>query len=114
MIKTFSQVLQFQVKPNKLDEFEKLIVAVKSEQEKLTGCLGVNYMKRFYIFDDVKKGEPPRELTKIVKCVKYYAFLEYDTIENCGKSVAWLFDNYEKEIIKLLISPFDIMSGYSL
>lgn len=111
---TFSEILQFQVKPNKLDEFEKLLETLKSEQEKQVGCLEVKYMKRFYTFDDVKSGEPPRELTKIVKCVKYYAFLEFDTIENCGNFIAWLFNNYEKEIMKLLISPFDIISGYSL
>lgn len=114
MMNTFSQVLQFQVKPNKIDDFEKLIVAIKSEQEKQNGCHRVRYMKRFYTFDDVKSGKSPRELTKIVKCVKYYGFLEFDTIENCGKSIAWLFNNYEKEIMKLLISPFDIISGYSL
>lgn len=114
MENTFSQVLQFQVKPNKLEEFETLIKLIQSEQEKQDGCINVKYMKRFYTFDDVKSGEPPRELTKIIKCVKYYAFLEFDTIENCGKSIAWLFNTYEKEIMKLLISPFDIMSGYSL
>lgn len=114
MANTFSEILQFQVKPNKVDEFEKLMVTVRSEQEKQDGCLEVRYMKRFYTFDDVKSGEAPRELTKIIKCVKFYAFLEFDTIENCGKSVAWLFNSYEKDIMKLLISPFDIMSGYSL
>lgn len=111
---TFSEILQFQVKPDKVEAFEKLITEIKAEQGKQAGCLDVRYMKRFYTFDDVKSGEAPRELTKIIKCVKYYAFLEFDTVESCGKSIAWLFNSYEKEIMKLLISPFDIMSGYSL
>ena len=111
---TFSEILQFQVKPDKVEAFENLITEIKSEQRKQAGCLDVRYMKRFYIFDDVKSGEAPRELTKIIKCVKYYAFLEFDTIESFGKFIAWLFNSYEKEIMKLLISPFDIMSGYSL
>lgn len=114
MKNTFSEMKLFQVKPHKLDEFETLIALIKAEQEKLSGCIGVKYMKRFYTFDGVENGAPPRELTKIVKCVKYYAFLEFDTIENCGKANGWFFDNYAKTVMKLLIMPFDINSGYSV
>lgn len=60
MKNSFSQVPQFQVKQNKLEDFEKLMIIIKSKQEKLTGCLSVNYMKRFYSFDEVKSGEPLR------------------------------------------------------
>ena len=111
---TFSEIKLFQVRPDRLAEFEDLIVKVKAEQEKLPGCISVKYMKRFYTFDGVENGAPPRELTKIVKCVKYYSFMEFDTIENCGNAKAWFFDNYAKEVLKLLIMPFDISSGYSL
>ena len=114
MSKSFSEIKLFQVKPDKLDEFETLIGLIKTEQEKQPGCISVKYMKRFYTFDGVESGEPPRELTKIVKCVKYYSYLEFDTIENCGKASGWFFNNYAKDIIKLLIMPFDINSGYSL
>ena len=114
MSKSFSEIKLFQVKPDKLDEFETLIGFIKTEQEKQPGCISVKYMKRFYTFDGVESGEPPRELTKIVKCVKYYSYLEFDTIENCGKASGWFFNNYAKDIIKLLIMPFDINSGYSL
>lgn len=112
MSNSFSEIKLFQVKPEKLDEFETLIRSIKTEQEKQPGCISVKYMKRFYTFDGVENGEPPRELYKIVKCVKYYSYLEFDTIENCGKASGWFFDNYAKSIIKLLIMPFDISSGY--
>lgn len=114
MDKTFSEIKLFQVKPDKLAEFEELINIIKSEQEKLPGCISVKYMKRFYIYDGEMKGEPPRELTKITKCVKYYSYLEFDTIENCGKANGWFFENYAKAVMKLLIMPFDINSGYSV
>ncbi len=114
MRNSFSEIKLFQVKPEKLDDFETLIRLIKTEQEKQPGCISVKYMKRFYTFDGVENGEPPRELTKIVKCVKYYSFLEFDTIENCGKASGWFFDNYSKAIMKLLIMPFDINSGYSI
>ena len=114
MSNTFSQVILFQVKPDKTDAFEDLICKMKGEQQKLLGCVQVKYMKRFFTFDDVNSGKPPRELTKIVKCVKYYGYYEFDSIENCGKAVEWLFSNYTKELMKTLVSPFDMMSGYSL
>lgn len=110
----FLEMKLFQVKPDKLEEFEALIGLIKAEQEKLPGCIRVSYMKRFYTFDGVELGEPPRKITKIVKCVKYYSFLEFDTIENCGKANGWFFENYAKDIMKLLIMPFDINSGYSM
>lgn len=69
---SFMEMVTFQVKPDKVDEFEVLIGKIKAEQEKQPGCIGVGYMKRFYTFDGVESGQPPRALTKIVKCVKYF------------------------------------------
>ena len=114
MSNSFSEIILFQVKPDKLDEFETLVGLIKGEQEELPGCISVKYMKRFYTFDGVENGEPPRQLAKIVKCVKYYLFLEFDTIENCGRTNGWFFDHYAKRVMKLLLMPFDINSGYTI
>jgi len=114
MEKNFSEVKIFQVKPDKLDEFESLIAIIANEQKQQPGCISIKYMKRFHTFDGVSRGNPPRELTKIIKCVKYFSYCEFDSIENCGKANGWFFDTYEKQIQKLLIAPFDINSGYSL
>lgn len=114
MSHTFSEMKLFQVRPDKLDEFEALIGSIKAEQEKLAGCISVKYMKRFYTFDGVESGEPPRELSRVVKCVKYFSYLEFDTIESCGKANGWFFEHHAKHVMKLLIMPFDIHSGYSI
>lgn len=114
MGKTFTQIMLFQVKPERVDEFEALIRQVKAEQEGLPGCLGARYMKRFYTFDGVEHGEPPRELARVVKCVKYFGCLEFDAIESCGRANGWFFDRYAKSVMRLLIMPFDIHSGYSV
>ena len=114
MQKAFVLTKLFQVKPDKTEEFETLISAVREEQENQPGCISVRYMKRFYTFDDVESGEPPRELTKIVKCVKYYSIEEYESIEDCGRATAWFFKNYAKGVMKLLIIPFDMNSGYEI
>jgi hypothetical protein len=111
---SFSETKLFQVKPSKLDEFEMLIKLIKIEQADQPGCISIKYMKRFYTIDGIERGNAPKELTKIVKCVKYYSYWEFDTIGNYGRANGWFFDNYEKAIQKLLIMPFDINSGYSI
>ena len=110
----FSEVKLFQVKPDKIDEFEKLIASISNEQKHQNGCIDIRYMKRFYTVDGIENGKPPRELTKIVKCVKYFSYWGFDNIENYGKAVEWFFTNHMKQIQKLLIVPFDINCGYSI
>lgn len=109
MKSTFSEVKLFQVKPDKLEAFETLIQAIAEEQKQRPGCISVTYMKRFYIFDDIKAQ--PRQLTKIVKCVKYYSCWDFDTIEHYADATHWFFETYSKELFKLLLMPFDINCG---
>jgi hypothetical protein len=111
MKNSFSEVKLFQVKPEKTAEFETLTSAIADEQKKQPGCKTIKYQKRFFTIDKVELGEPPRELTKIVKCVKYFSYWEFDSKENYGKANGWFFKNYEKQIQKLLIMPFDINCG---
>ena len=114
MEKTFVEMKLFQVKPDKLERFETMMEEMSADQLKCEGCLSLKYFKRFYTIDGIELGEPPRELTKIVKCVKYYSFWEFDTKENYGKAIKVFFDKYNKELQKLLIAPFDINLGYSI
>ena len=111
MKNSFSEVKIFQVKPDKLSEFEVLSAKIADEQKRQKGCANIKYFKRFFTIDKVEPGEPPRELTKIVKCVKYYSYWEFDSKENYGKAISWFFEKYGKEIQKLLIMPFDINCG---
>ncbi len=114
---TFSEIKLFQVKPEKLEEFEALVEAVAAEQKTQPGCLDIRYLKRFFTIDgtgSIEHGNPPRELTKIVKCVKYYSYWEFDTKENYGKATQWFFLNYYKQVAKLLLAPFDISCGDTL
>lgn len=108
---SFSEIKLFQVKPDKLEEFENLVTRIAQMQKQQPGCLGIRYLKRFFTIDGVEPGEPPRELTKIVKCVKYFSCWEFDSKESYGKAIQWFFDAYGKEIMKLLIMPFDIHCG---
>ncbi len=109
---SFSEVKLFQVKPDKLAEFEILVKEMLPLQKELAGNMDIKYMKRFYIFDKI--GEMPRPLTKIVKCVKYYSYWQFDTVERYSDATAWFFSQFEKRLSKLLIMPFDIMCGESI
>lgn len=112
MENTFSEVKIFQVKPDKISEFEELIKQISEDQQKLEGFLKSSCLKRFYIFDKI--DEPPRELTKIVKCVKYFMNNEFDSIQTYALYTKWFFEKYYKTIIKLLIAPFDINCGNTI
>lgn len=111
MKNSFSEVKIFQVKPDKQVEFETLITKIAEEQKQQKGCIDIKYVKRFFTIDGVKSGDPPRELTKIVKCVKYFSYWEFDNKEDYGKATEWFFKNHFKDIQKLLIMPFDINCG---
>ena len=110
----FSEIKIFQVNPDKLGEFETLITQIAPEQKRQAGCIDIKYVKRFYTIDGVTLGEPPREITKIVKCVKYFSYWEFDSKESYGTATKWFFENYLKKIEKLLIAPFDIACGNSI
>ena len=114
MSKTFIEIKLFQVKPDKIEAFESLIEQISLDQTTWDGCIAIKYMKRFYTIDGVELGNPPRELTKVVKCVKYYSYWEFDNKEHYGKAIKRFFDRYGKELQKLLVSPFDINLGYTL
>ena len=114
MTKNFAEIKLFQVKPEKTEQFETLIERISAEQAKWEGCVSIRYLKRFYTIDGIELGEPPRELAKVVKCVKYYSYWEFDSKENYGKAIKRFFDCYNKDLQKLLIAPFDINLGYAL
>lgn len=114
MEKTFFEIKLFQVKPDRFEEFEKLVAEMKEKQVGQTGCVAIKYFKRFYTINGVELGQPPRELTRIVKCVKYYSCWEFDNKENYGVATKWFFDNYYKKVMQFLIMPFDINIGDTL
>ena len=114
MKKTFIEIKLFQVKPDILEQFEAKIEEISANQLKCEGCISLKYFKRFFTRDGIELGEPPRELTKIVKCVRYYSYWEFDTKENYGKAIKLFFEKYNKDLQKLLIAPFDINLGYSV
>ena len=103
----------YQVKPEKVDEFEKLMPEVKDFLEKQDGLLLLRLVKREYHIDmdQIKEGLPPKKITRIVKSVKYLLYWEFATKEQYGVAQKNLYTTYWKSIEKLLVVPHDKYLG---
>lgn len=109
----FSEICIYQVKPQKSEEFEALMLEAKSFLEKQEGLLSLRLVKRNHRIDmeQIKEGLPPRKITRIVKSVKYVLFWEFDTKESYGAAQKNLYDSYWKPIERCLIVPHDKYLG---
>ena len=112
----FTEICIYQVKPQKIEEFELLMLEVKTLLEKQEGLLLLRLIKRGYHIDmeQIKEGLPPLKLTRIVKSVKYMLYWEFDTKESYGAAQKNLYNSYWKSIEKCLIVPHDKYLGEQL
>lgn len=110
---SFTELCIYQVKPQKVEEFEKLMLEAKSFLEKQEGLLLLRFSKRGYRIDmeQIKEGLPPLKITRIVKSVKYMLYWEFDTKEHYGTAQKNLYDSYWKLIEKCLLVPHDKYLG---
>lgn len=67
----FTEICIYQVKPQKVEEFEALMLEAKSLLEKQEGLLLLRLVKRGYHIDmeQIKEGLPPLKITRIVKAL---------------------------------------------
>lgn len=112
----FTEICIYQVKPQKVEEFEALMLEVMDFLKKQNGVLFLRLSKRGYHIDmeQIREGLPPKEITRIVKSVKYMLYWEFDTKENYGLAEKNLYDSYWKSIDQCLIVPHDKYLGEGL
>ena len=113
----FHEICIYQVKPDKVDEFEALMKETVEFMEQLEGVLQLRFIKRTHNikdFSQIKEGLPPNRLTRIVKSVRYMLYWEFDNMENYGRAQKSLYENYWKAIDKCLVMPHDKYLGESL
>lgn len=112
----FTEICIYQVKPQKVEEFETLMLQAKSFFEKQEGVLLLKLIKRGYHIDmeQIKEGVSPLKITRIVKSVKYMLYWEFDTKENYGVAQKNLYGSYWKSIEKCLVVPHDKYLGEGL
>lgn len=109
----FTEICIYQVKPQKVEEFETLMLEAKSFLEKQEGLLLLRFIKRGYHIDmeQIREGLPPRGITRTVKSVKYMLYWEFDTKESYGAAQKNLYESYWKPIEKCLVVPHDKYLG---
>lgn len=109
----FTEICIYQVKPQKTEEFEALMLEAKSLLEKQEGLRLLRLVKRGYRIDmeQIREGLPPLEIKRIVKSVKYMLYWEFDSKESYGTAQKNLYDSYWKPIEKCLIVPHDKYLG---
>lgn len=109
----FAEICVYQVKPQKAEEFEALMLEAKGLLEKQAGLLLLRLVKRGYHIDmeQIKEGLPPLKITRIVKSVKYLLYWEFDTKESYGAAQKNLYNSYWKAIERCLIVPHDKYLG---
>lgn len=109
----FTEICIYQVKPQKTEEFEALMLEAKSLLEKQEGLRLLRLVKRGYRIDmeQIRVGLPPLEIKRIVKSVKYMLYWEFDSKESYGAAQKNLYDSYWKPIEKCLIVPHDKYLG---
>ncbi|KAI4442141.1 hypothetical protein FMM80_22195 [Schaedlerella arabinosiphila] len=109
----FTEICIYQVKPQKTEEFEALMLEAKSLLEKQEGLRLLRLVKRGHRIDmeQIREGLPPLEIKRIVKSVKYMLYWEFDSKESYGAAQKNLYDSYWKPIEKCLIVLHDKYLG---
>ena len=113
----FSEFCIYQVKPDKVEAFEAVMSEAIPAMERQEGVLSLRFAKREYVyreFDRIKQGLPPQKLTRIVKCVRYMLYWEFESIEAYGTAQQTLYMSYWKPIEKCLLVPHDKFLGETL
>ncbi|WNY27945.1 hypothetical protein MmiEs2_01240 [Methanimicrococcus stummii] len=113
----FSEICVYQVKPDKIDEFETLMEEVEKFLNEQDGVLLIRFFRRTHDINDfslVKEGLPPHKLTRVVKSVRYLLYWEFETAEQYGASQKNLYETYWKTIDKCLLVPHDKYLGETI
>jgi hypothetical protein len=111
---SFVEVCIFQVKPDKVGEFENLVREMEVFQKEFDGTIDIKYMKRTHTLDGtevLKTGEPAKKLERIIKSVKYVFYWELRDCIVHGNATMKLFQRYGKDFNRLLVMPADKLVG---
>ena len=113
---SFSEICIYQVKPDKVEEFEALMQEAVPVRERMDGVLLLRFARRTHIIKEmssIKEGLPPDRLTRVVKSVRYMLYWEFESPEKYGLAQKQLYETYWKAIDKCLIMPHDKYLGES-
>ena len=110
----FSEICIYQVKPDKVEEFEALMQEVVPFMERMDGVLLLRFARRTHTIKEmssIKEGLPPERLTRVVKSVRYMLYWEFESVEKYGLAQKQLYETHWKAIDKCLVMPHDKYLG---
>ena len=103
----FVEVCIYDVKNDKINEFEALIKDVVEHHKNYDGVVDVKYMKRTHRqndFNKVKNGEPPIKLTRKQDSSTYVLYWELESPELHGKLTGLALEKFYKSFKITLLS----------
>ncbi|MBF8267232.1 MAG: hypothetical protein HW388_740 [Dehalococcoidia bacterium] len=112
--KSFVEVCVYEVKPNRVEEFEGLIGRVSTHHRDFPGVKDVRYMKRTHRqrdFAAVKMGEPPIKLTRAPKSVTYVLYWELESEIAHGQATKAGLEHFFKQFARCLVTTPRIILG---
>ena len=114
MKNSFAEICIYQVKPTKVEEFEKLIKCVSEHYKSFKGVLNVKYFKRTHRqkdFQSAKAGEPPVRLQRQGETITYMLFWELENEKIHGEVTRSGLEKFYKEFNRCLTTMPKIILG---
>jgi len=114
---SFTEICIYEVKPNKVDEFEQLIQEVAEHHKSFVGVTGVKYMKRTHRqkdFNAVKNGEPAIRLTRKPEKVTYILYWELENELIHAEATKSGLEKFYKRFNRCLTTMPKIILGESI
>ena len=111
---SFVEVGIYKVKPQKVEEFERLIGRVVEHHRAFPGVREVRYMKRTHRpgdFGSAKKGLPAIKLTRRPREVTYVLYWELDDEVTHGKATKSGLEHFFKDFARCLVTTPNMILG---
>lgn len=115
--KNFVEVCIYEVKPDRTEEFERLVEKIVKHHRKYPGVVEVKYMKRTHRpvdFGGAKQGKPAIRLTMNPRSVTYILYWELDNEITHAQATKTGLEHFFKEFTRCLITPPKIILGQRL
>jgi len=110
----FVEVCIYDVKNDKVNEFEELIKDVVEHHKQHEGVIDVRYMKRTHRHNElskVKNGEPPIRLKRKQVSSVYVLYWEVNSPELHGKLTGLAMEKFYKSFQKYLVAMPKMILG---
>lgn len=111
---SFVEICVYEVKPDKSDEFEKLLDDVLEHHKSFSGVIDVKYIKRSHRqkdFNSVKNGESAIRLTRKPNSITYVLYWELDNELTHAEATKSGLEKFYKRFTRCLTTMPKIILG---